>query len=190
MTSDREYISLRDENPWEDSDWLPSHAEFLLPKDRLEKMLLETLVTEVTTDDFVTVTPADTMERALWRMRQHRTRAALVMEGEALVGIVTERDAVLRMEPGQTGAHLAVADVMTRDLILIGMDEPVGAAVQRLAVEGVHHLPVIDELNAKVVGIVTQGPLMHQIIETMLNDEWAGDPGASPATDATHAQEP
>ena len=126
MTSDREYISLRDENPWEDSDWLPSHAEFLLPKDRLEKMLLETLVTEVTTDDFVTVTPADTMERALWRMRQHRTRAALVMEGEALVGIVTERDAVLRMEPGQTGAHLAVADVMTRDLILIGMDEPVG----------------------------------------------------------------
>ena len=173
--TNQEYTALRDQNPWEDSDWLPSDAEFLLPKDRLEHMLLETSVTEVTSDEFVRVTPDDSMELALWRMRQHRHRAALVMEGEVLLGIVTERDAAMNIDPGQTGADLRVGDLMTTDLVLVGLDEPVGAAVQRLAVEGVHHLPVIDELNARVVGIVTQGPLTHRIIETILNDEWAAD---------------
>lgn len=175
MTPHHQYTALSDENPWEDSDWLPSHAEFLLPKDRLAKMLLETPVTEVTASDFVTVTPDDNMELALWRMRQHRNRAALVMEGDALVGIVTERDAVLNIEPGTTGADVRVGDLMATDLVLIGMDEPVGAAVQRMVGEGVHHLPVVDEMQARVLGVVTQGPLMHRIIETILNDEWTGE---------------
>ena len=166
-----QYTALRDENPWEDSGWLPSDAEFLLPKDRLEQMLIETPVTEVTSADFVRVGPDDSMELVLWRMRQHHHRAALVMKDDALLGIVTERDAVMHIDPGKTGADVRVSDLMTTDLVLVGLDEPVGAAVQRLAVEGVHHLPVIDELNAQVVGIVTQGPRTHRIIETILNDE-------------------
>ena len=177
MSTDQQYTALSDENPWEDSDWLPAHAEFLLPKDRLEHMLMETPVSEVTAHEFVRVTPDDTMELALWRMRQHRHRAALVMEGEVLVGIVTERDAVLHIEPGMTGADVRVGELMTSDPVLIGTDEPVGCAVQRLAVEGVHHLPVVDEMEARVLGVVTQGPLMHRIIETILNEEWAGESG-------------
>ncbi|PZC49551.1 MAG: CBS domain-containing protein [Chloroflexi bacterium] len=175
MTSETQYTALNDENPWEDSDWIPSTAEFLLPKDRLEHMLLETPVSEVTSDVFVTVAPEDTMERALWRMRQHQVRAALVMEGEALVGIVTERDAVMEIKPGETGADVRVQEVMTPDPVLIGSAEPIGCAIQRLAFEGVHHLPVVDEMEAKVVGIVTQGPLLHRIIETILNEEWAAE---------------
>jgi CBS domain-containing protein len=177
MERSDQYTALSDENPWEDSDWIPATAEFLLPKDRLERMLLETPVKAVTSSEFVTVGPTDSMELALWRMRQRGLRAALVMEGEALMGIVTERDAVLNMVPGETGEALIVGVLMTPDPVLIGMDEPVGAAVQRLAVEGVHHLPVIDEMEAKVVGVVTQGPLVHRIIETLLNEEWAGKPG-------------
>ena len=91
MTSDRYYTPLSDEDPWEDSDWIPSTVEFLLPKDRLEEMLLETPTSTVTTNTFITVGPDDTMEVAIYRMRQHSVRAVLVMRGEDLLGIVTER---------------------------------------------------------------------------------------------------
>lgn len=175
MATEQQYTSLRDENPWEDSDWLPSDAEFLLPKDRLEQMLLEVPAQEVTSTVFATVAPDDRMDLALFRMRQHGLRAVLVMDGEALIGIVTERDAVQHVEPGTTGADCVVRDLMTPDPVLVGVDEPVGAAVQRMAVEGVHHLPVIDEMQAKVVGVLTQSPLLHRIIETILNEEWASE---------------
>ena len=176
MTSDRYYTPLSDEDPWEDSDWIPSTVEFLLPKDRLEEMLLETPTSTVTTNTFITVGPDDTMELAIYRMRQHSVRAVLVMRGEDLLGIVTERDAVLHIEPGDTGAELLVRDIMTPDPVIIGEEEPVGCAVQRLAVEGVHHLPVVAEFELKVIGIVEQRPLLNRIIETILNEEWAADP--------------
>ena len=176
MTTHRYYTPLSDEDPWEDSDWIPSTAEFLLPKDRLQAMLLETAAITVTTDTVVTVGPDDSMELAIDRMREHNVRAVLVMRGEDLLGIVTERDAVLHVEPGETGADLIVRDVMTPDPVIIGEEEPVGCAVQRLAVEGVHHLPVVAEFELKVIGIVEQRPLLNRIIETILNEEWAADP--------------
>ena len=175
MRSKRYYTSISEEDPWEDSDWIPSTAEFLLPRDRLQRMLLETPTREITTDHFATVGPDDTMERAIYRMRQHRVRAVLVMRGEDLLGIVTERDAVMHIEPGETGADLIVRDIMTPDPVIIGEEEPVGCAVQRLAVEGVHHLPDFDEFELKVIGIVEQRPLLNRIIETILNEEWAAD---------------
>ncbi len=175
MRSKRYYTSISEEDPWEDSDWIPSTAEFLLPRDRLQRMLLETPTREITTDHFAAVGPDDTMERAIHRMRQHHVRAVLVMRGEDLLGIVTERDAVMHIEPGETGADLIVRDIMTPDPVIIGEEEPVGCAVQRLAVEGVHHLPVFDEFELKVIGIVEQRPLLNRIIETILNEEWAAD---------------
>jgi CBS domain-containing protein len=175
MRPRRYYTSLSEEDPWEDSDWIPSTAEFLLPRDRLQRMLLETPTSAITSDAFATVGPDDTMERAIYRMRQHHVRAVLVMRGEDLLGIVTERDAVMHVEPGDTGANLIVRDIMTPDPVIIGEEEPVGCAVQRLAVEGVHHLPVMDAFELKVIGIVEQRPLLNRIIETILNEEWAAE---------------
>ena len=171
--ADEHYTALNDENPWEDSDWIPSNAEILLPRDRLQGLLLEVPISDVYVDDPVAVAPDDTMETALWRMRQHHVRALLVMEGKVLVGILSERDAVLHLEPGDSGAEVAVRDLMTPDPVLVGVDEPVGAAVQRFSVDGVHHLPVLDDMRGEVVGIVAQGRLMHALIDTILNEEWA-----------------
>lgn len=167
-----QYTALHEENPWEDSDWIPSDAEILLPRDRLEHLLLEVPVSDIYVDEVISVAPDDTVETALWRMRQRHVRALLVIEGEALVGIVSERDAVLHVEPGDTGAAMRVRDLMTPDPVLVGVDEPVGAAVQRFCVDGVHHLPVVDGSRGELVGVVALGQLVHALTATILNEEW------------------
>jgi len=127
---------------------------------------LETPVSTVAIQEPVRIGPDETMDRALFRMRQRHIRALLVMEGERLLGIVTDRDAVLHIEPGESGAGVRVRDVMTPDPITVRMDDPLGIAAQRL-LDGVHHLPIVDDAG-RVVGIVAQGRILHALIETLL----------------------
>ena len=169
MTNQKEYEALKEQDPWEDSSWIPSNAEILLPHDQITQLLLETPIAKVAIEDPVFIGPDDTMTQALLRMRQRQVRALLVTEHHRLVGIVTDRDAVKHINPGESGGNLRVREVMTSDPITVHMDEPVGKAAQLLCLDGVHHLPVVDDGGDHVVGIVALGRLLHAIIAEMLD---------------------
>ena len=164
-----EYEARSDIDPWEDADWIPSDAKILLPHDELMELLIATPISTIAIDDPIFIEPGATMRQALSRMRQHHVRALLVMEGDTLVGIVTDRDAVLNVEPGTTGEAIIVRDVMTPDPITVEPDDPVGKAAQRICVDGVHHLPIVD--GGQVVGIVATGRLLHSIIPVIVGDD-------------------
>ncbi len=89
------------------------------------------------------VAPDMTIEAALALMRQAGTDCVLVMRDQALVGIFTERDAVLKL----VGASLdgrTVADVMTPDPVVLRPDDSIAVALHKMAVGGFRHIPVID----------------------------------------------
>ncbi len=163
-----EYQALQHHDPWEDSDWIPSDAEILLPRDELSQLLLETSVAELAIDSPVYIAVDADMRLALLRMRQRHVRALLVMDGFELVGIVTERDAVMHIEPGQTGEGVLVRDLMTPAPVTVHPDDPVGKAAQQILVEGAHHIPVVDD--GEVVGIIATGRLLHSIIPVVVGD--------------------
>ena len=88
--------------------------------------------------------------------------AALVLEGEKLVGILTERD-VLRAVAGSISAGTVVADWMTRDPETMEPDEPIRQAAVLMIHGGFRHMPVVE--GEKVVGMLSIRDLMRVVLE-------------------------
>jgi len=98
--------------------------------------------------------PGISVAEAARRMAKKNVGAIVVMEGERLVGIFTERDVVFRVVArGFDVKTTRIAQAMTRRPYTIGPEEPFGYALLIMHDKGFRHLPVIE--NGKVVGIVS-----------------------------------
>ena len=85
---------------------------------------------------------ATPIEDAIARMQSEGIDCLLVVENDALVGIFTDRDAILKvagkLEGGQT-----VRDVMTPDPVILRSGDPVAVAINKMAVGGFRHVPIV-----------------------------------------------
>jgi CBS domain-containing protein len=113
-------------------------------------------------------------------LRAQRTGAVLICEGEKLVGILTERDALKLMA---SGADLStpVRDVMSREPATILSTATVGEAIRVMSDGGYRHLPIIDR-QGKPTGVVAVHGIVHYLVdhfpETVYN--LPPDPKAAP----------
>jgi CBS domain-containing protein len=82
------------------------------------------------------------VEDAIARMQAESIDCVLVMEGDALVGIFTDRDAILKVA-GQGDGGRAVRDVMTPDPVVLRSGDPVAVAIHKMAVGGFRHVPIV-----------------------------------------------
>ena len=114
-------------------------------------------ILEETPVDFPTVVTDDPASRAAEVMRESDVRAVPVVEGERLVGIVTDWDIVDAF--AQRGAELAtlpVSGIMTSEnLITIDIESSAIDASRLLAEHRIHHLPVLED--GKYRGVVCLG---------------------------------
>jgi CBS domain-containing protein len=78
-----------------------------------------------------------------------------VVDGETLVGMVTDRDLVLKVVAKDLDPNkIAVSDVCTENPVTVGADESLDEALQRMAKEQVRRLPVVSD--GQLVGILAQ----------------------------------
>jgi len=109
------------------------------------------------------VTPSDTVFSALRLMAEKRIGALLVMEGERISGIFTERDYARKVVLlGRASIDTPVREVMTSAVRFV---HPSNSAEQCMAVmteNRLRHLPVLDE--ERVVGLVSIGDLVKSVI--------------------------
>lgn len=90
--------------------------------------------------------------------------AVPIMEGSAIVGIVSERDIVRCMATrGGEVLTLAAREVMTAPAIVIGPGDSVPMAMEMMTDRRIRHLPVVD--SGRLVGLVSIGDLVKQRIE-------------------------
>src|SRR5579862_5459866 len=104
---------------------------------------------------------------AIATMQKHRIGCMLVVQKGQLVGILSERDIVLRL-PSQNfdpGA-LAVEALMTRDPDVLQMDDIVAFAMNRMHVSGYRHIPVVDD-DERPVGIISIKDLIRYAVEEL-----------------------
>ena len=97
-------------------------------------------------------------------MHERHVGAALVLEGDALVGIVTERDVLRAVAAGRIEG-VSVADCMTKHPETIDASETTGLATSLMIHGGFRHLPVLDD--ERVVGIVS----IRDLVRVTLDDE-------------------
>ena len=116
-----------------------------------------TTVGEIMSKDLITVDQQATVAEAATIMGEHHAGSALVMEGESLSGIFTERDIVRALGEHFDAAGHPVANWMTRNPITIGSDADVHDALERMLSGGFRHLPVLD--GDRVVGVVSMRDL-------------------------------
>jgi CBS domain-containing protein len=86
--------------------------------------------------------------------------AVLVMDGDRLAGIFSERDLMTRVVLARRDpASTPVADVMTRDVVCVEKDTSPGDAMAVMTIRRVRHLPVAD--GRRIVGVVSIGDFVR-----------------------------
>lgn len=109
------------------------------------------------------VSPDDTVLHALGVMAEHEIGAVLVLDGNRLVGILTERDYARKVVlVGRSSRESAIRDVMTRDVICIRPDHSIEECLALMTEQRVRHLPVIDK--GALCGLVSIGDLVKATI--------------------------
>jgi CBS domain-containing protein len=113
-------------------------------------------ISDVMTEAAVTDRPGDSLEQAARKMWQQQTGSLLVLEGNDLLGIVTERDVLKAVATGMA-LDTPISDVMSKDLITVGPGTSLREAAGIMTEKWIRHLPVLD--GGKLVGIVSQRDL-------------------------------
>lgn len=109
---------------------------------------------QVMTHDPVTVHPDEKVVEAARLMKTRHVSAALVVRGDSLTGIITERDLSQKLvAEGLSPDGVFVRDLMTPDPVTASPDTPAWDAVGRMTVRGIRHLPVCE--SGRPVGIVS-----------------------------------
>ena len=110
----------------------------------------------------VTVPPQCSLAEAARLMSDHDVGALLVMSGEEIIGIVTDRDITVRGVGGGRALEGAIADVMTEHPITIEGSADIFEAYRLLKEARVRRLPVVEK--GKLGGIVTMDDLLIALV--------------------------
>lgn len=124
---------------------------------------LRQVLAEKRSGEVQTVTPQMTVSAAVELINARKIGSVLVMDGDRLVGIFTERDVLRRVvgerrDPDRT----RVADVMTRELVVMKPTATVRDAMTVVAERRCRHLPIVEE--GQVLGVISAGDLNHWLI--------------------------
>jgi CBS domain-containing protein len=111
----------------------------------------------------LTVPPEVTVAAAAEVLIRNQVGSVVVLDGGRLVGIFTERD-ILRRVVGERRdpTSTRVADVMTRDLVVMRPSATVVDAMRVISEKRIRHVPVVED--GKLLGVVSQGDLNHWLV--------------------------
>ena len=101
---------------------------------------------------------------AIRLMAEKRIGALLVMQSGKLAGIVSERDYARKVVlQGRSSRETAVREIMTAQVVTIGLDDTAAHCMQLVTDRRIRHLPVVE--NGHVLGVVSIGDLVRAVIE-------------------------
>ena len=107
--------------------------------------------------------PDTTVFDALQLLARHEVGALVVMQGDALVGILSERDYTRKVAlQGRSSKDVRVADIMTADVFTVTPQTPTHECMALMSQKRIRHLPVVD--GSTVVGMLSIRDLMDDII--------------------------
>lgn len=112
-----------------------------------------------------TVPSIYTIAETVAEMNRHRIGCMLVLDGERLTGIFTERDVLRRVVgAGRDPQIMRVADVMTKNVVTISDEATVEDAMEMFAEKRCRHLPVLSQ--GRLRGLISIGDISRWMAES------------------------
>ena len=116
-------------------------------------------IRDVMTDSPCAVNVTESISVAARAMRENDIGDIIVLDGDRLYGILTDRDIVVRgLADDKDPRTTAVGEICSRELTTVQPSDSVGSAVRLMRERALRRLPVVDE-RGTVVGIVSLGDL-------------------------------
>jgi CBS domain-containing protein len=115
-------------------------------------------LSELMETQIVETFPEECLADAATRMRDHGIGSLPVIDGETLVGIITDRDLMRAVAEGSPPHVTAVATYMSRVPVVAGPDDDSVTAAQLMVRHDVRHLPIVE--GTQLVGMVSARDLL------------------------------
>lgn len=108
--------------------------------------------------------PDETVFTALQFLAEKNVGALVVMDGEHLVGILSERDYARKvMLRGKSSMDTPVREIMTTKVITVLPSHTLGACMEQMTHHRIRHLPVVE--NGEVIGLISIGDLVKAMLQ-------------------------
>jgi CBS domain-containing protein len=110
------------------------------------------------------ISPNQKIFEALQLMAKEDVGALLVLEGESLVGILSERDYARKVAlEGKSSKDCLVSDIMSSKVMYVENDSSTGECMALMINKKVRHLPVFDK--GKLIGVISIGDVVNAVID-------------------------
>jgi CBS domain-containing protein len=135
-----------------------------------------TTVGEFMTTRLVTMDGTDTLTAAAQEMRDSAIGDVIVTNGDAVIGIVTDRDITVRgVADGMDVTTATLSQILSQDVVTVTQYDDAVAAADLMRTYGVRRLPVIEE--GRLIGLISLGDLaVEREPQSVLADISADDP--------------
>ena len=129
----------------------------------LESALANTDLSQVVSQPPLMVSASTTLADTIHLMQRERRASVLVMEGDSLVGIFTERDVLMKVAGQPLDiVHTPVSASMTPDPFTLPADANVAFALNKMVLEGFRHIPLVDD-NGRPTAVVSMRNLIEHL---------------------------
>jgi CBS domain-containing protein len=109
-----------------------------------------------------TIAPDATVYEAIESMVRHNVGSLVVVQGPTVAGMFTERDYLRRIAlEGRTSRTTKIADVMTREVVVVGPDESVEDCMAIMSQRRIRHLPVMHD--GALSGVISIGDVVRHL---------------------------
>ena len=114
--------------------------------------------------ELYSLAPNASVFEALELMARENVGAVLVMEGDTVAGILSERDCVRHLElEGRSSRTTKVSDIMTRKVIYIEASQPLEECMALMIDKNIRHLPVFDE--GTLLGLISVRDVLKEVVD-------------------------
>ena len=113
--------------------------------------------------ELLTVNPKEPVIAALTTMAKYKIGALIVLDGQKMVGVISERDYAREIIlEGKSSKDTRVEEIMTKKVLTLSAGDSFDKGLEIMTQKRIRHMPVMDGKN--ILGMVSQGDLVKEMI--------------------------
>ncbi len=110
------------------------------------------------------IAPDATVYEALKLMEKHNVGALMVLSGDKVDGIISERDCVRKMDlQGRSAQNARVSEIMTSKVVYVEAGQPLEECMALMIEKNIRHLPVYD--GGHLLGLISVRDVLKEIVD-------------------------